>query len=139
MTMRPESRGGLLGQAKGLLDKWGFVGKPNKSEDESAAQRSDSKKQPRSETARIRPRNHSLAGDSNVTGYDFSRTVSKNKKNNSLLPQAVAQRSEAKKIEAAAQLPLRASQAPPSAHDSAQPNYPISSGIAAHRSNAQRR
>jgi hypothetical protein len=35
-----------------------------------------------------RPRKHSLAGHSRVTGYDFSRTVSKNKRNNSLLPKA---------------------------------------------------
>jgi hypothetical protein len=31
----------------------------------------------------IRPRNHSLAGHSHVTWYDFSRSVSKNKKNDS--------------------------------------------------------
>jgi hypothetical protein len=77
MTMRPESGGCLLGQAKGLLGKWGFVGKAHKSEDESAAQRSDSKKQPRSETAITARATTLFAGHPQVTGYDFSLTIPK--------------------------------------------------------------
>jgi hypothetical protein len=118
----------LLGQAKGLLDKWGFVGKPNKSEDESAAQRSDSKKQPRSETAITARATTLFASHPHITGYDLSRTVSKTKRTipRCRRPRRATQQSD--KIEAAAQFPLRATQL----------NY-FNPGIPAHRSNTQRR